>query len=65
MSKPRVIANHQTDPVEMGTMCDPSQHVTPGIVVELSFDLHDHAAALELLDRATADIRTQIEETRR
>lgn len=36
----------------------------PGVIVEVTFPLHDHEAALEALDRAVADVRAQIEETR-
>lgn len=31
--------------------------------MNLTFDLHDHDAALAVLDRAAADIRAQIEES--
>lgn len=35
----------------------------PGVHVTVEFALHEHAAALAALDRATSNIRAQIEET--
>ena len=61
--KPRVHAHHETDANELGTMSG-IVHTTPAVEIHLAFDLHDHEAARDLLDRAFADICNQIEETR-
>lgn len=35
----------------------------PGVSLTVSFRLHSHEAALELLERAAADVRAQIKDT--
>ncbi|WP_152185117.1 hypothetical protein [Segeticoccus rhizosphaerae] len=60
---PTVTARYDEPRIEDSQLCGP-RRATPGVTVELSFDLHDHAAALAALDRAAANVRAQIEETR-
>ena len=62
MSKPRVTASHETEALTTRAMCGPTR-TTPGVVVEVSFDLHDHHTAIALLDRAVQEVKAQIEET--
>lgn len=62
--KPRVHARHETDANEFGNMSG-IVHTTPAVEIHLEFDLHDHEAALRHLDIAVANVRSQIEETRR
>jgi len=63
VSKPRVSAVAHIEPIGTRVLCEPHPHVTPEVTVDVSFDLHDHGAALAALDRAVADVRAQIEET--
>ena len=64
MNRPRVTAQHHVDPIDKRAMCSPHAHTTPGVEVSVSFDLHDHKAALELLDAAVREVKAQIEETK-
>ena len=64
MSRPRVTAQHSVEPIDKVAWSGPFAHTTPGVEVSVSFDLHDHEAALKALERAVADVRAQIEETR-
>ena len=64
MNRPRVTAQHEIDPIDQRALCSPHAYTTPGIEVSVSFDLHDHKAALKALERAVADVRAQIEETK-
>ena len=64
--RPIITATYQQDMQELtlGAWTDAKVvQVTPGIDIEVTFELHDHNSALALLDRAVADIRAQIEET--
>lgn len=63
MSKPRVTAHaHIQAASTRARLCQDPTYVTPGVDVEVTFDLHDHEAALTMLERAVADVRSQIEE---
>lgn len=64
MNRPRVTAQHEIEPIDQRAMSSPHVYTTPGVEVSVSFDLHDHEAALELLDAAVRQVREQIEETR-
>src|SRR5699024_10342391 len=44
----------------MGVVGGSTIHVQPGVTVEVTFPLHDHEAALAALDRAVADVWSQI-----
>ena len=63
MTRPRVTAQHTVEPIDQRVLCSPHAYTTPGVEVSVSFDLHDHEAALKALERAVADVRAQIEET--
>ena len=63
VNRPRVTASHAIEAKTMRALCEHSAHTTPGVLVEVAFDLHDHDAALQALDDAVAQVRTQIEET--
>lgn len=63
MSRPRVTARHVIDARTQQALCQ-LPHKTPGVHVDVTFDLHDHEAALAALDEAVARVRAQIEETR-
>ena len=68
MSKPIVTAKHVTEyrPKRPATSFYGSTlayAATPGVHVELTFELHDHESALAFLEAAVEDIRAQIEET--
>lgn len=64
MNRPTVTATYERDLEVMEAMCGhPYVLVHPGVIVEVTFPLHDHEAALDALDRAVADVRSQIEET--
>lgn len=58
MSKPRVTASHYTPKDQI--MCG---HTTPEVELTVSFDLHDHEAALKALTRAYEDVWGQIADT--
>ena len=64
MNRPRVTAQHEVEPIDQRALCSPHVYTTPGVEVSVSFDLHDHEAALKVLERAVADVRAQIEETK-
>ena len=63
-TRPRVTAKAEREPVADGRLCDPFMSTTPGVLIEASFDLHDHESALTALEGAAAEIRAQIEEVR-
>lgn len=63
MNRPRVTAQHRVDPIDQRALCSPHAYTTPGVEVSVSFDLHDHDVALDLLDAAVREVRAQIEET--
>ena len=63
-TRPRVTAKAQRDPVTDSRLCDRFTSTTPGVLIEASFDLHDHESALTALEGAAAEIRAQIEEVR-
>lgn len=62
-ARPRVIARYDREPLAQGRLCDDHVYATPGIELRLDFDLHDHDAALNLLEQAVEDVRGQIAET--
>lgn len=64
MTRPRVTAQHEIEPIDRVAWSGPFAHTTPGVEVSVSFDLHDHEAALDLLDTAVREVRAQIEETK-
>ena len=64
MSKPIVTATYEQGLTYKKVWDGRTAIVQPGVTVEVTFPLHDHEAALEALDRAVADVRAQIEETR-
>ena len=64
MNRPRVTAQHSVEPRDQRAICSPHVYTTPGVEVSVSFDLHDHQAALDLLDAAVREVRAQIEEAR-
>ena len=43
-------------------LCSSRERYTPGAHINVSFDLHDHHAALEALDSVVADVKAQIAE---
>lgn len=63
MNRPIVTATHEQDLDIMQNAAGSTILVQPGVTVEVTFPLHDHEAALAALDRAVADVRSQIEET--
>ena len=62
MNRPRVTANYEL-PAETLRTHGGRQWTSPDVLVTVSFDLHEHEAALKALERAVADVRAQIEET--
>ena len=64
MNRPRVTAQHEIEPIDRVAWSGPGTHTTPGVEVSVSFDLHDHDAALAALDSAVREVRAQIEETK-
>ena len=62
--KPRVTASHTIEAIAEGQLCQRFVHTTPNVHVSVGFDLHDHEAALAALERAVANVRAQIEETK-
>lgn len=67
VKRPVVTASHTTT-YEREEIRDGGNHLTrvittPGVHVEVTFDLHDHERALDHLEVAVADVRAQIEET--
>ena len=61
MNRPRVTATYES-PAETLCTYGGRQWTSPDVLVTVSFDLHDHEAALKALERAVADVRAQIEE---
>lgn len=64
MTRPRVSARHEIAPVSEQRLFETDAAVSPYVIVDVQFDLHDHAAALAALDRAVGSVKAQIEETR-
>ena len=64
MSRPRVTAHYDIESTSERRILERDWNTSPSVSVEVSFNLHNHAAALALLDRAVAAVRAQIEETR-
>lgn len=62
--RPRVTASAEYEPVSNRSICGQLDIDTPGVRVDVEFDLHDHESALALLDMAVADVRAKIEETK-
>ena len=63
MNRPRVTAQHRVESTDKRVLCSPHAYTTPGVEVTVSFDLHDHDAALAALDAAVREVWDQIEET--
>lgn len=63
MTRPIVTASCNRAPAAR-RLVSGEEYSTPGVRVEVTFDLHDHKAALALLEDAAEDVRAQIEETR-
>lgn len=64
MNRPIITATHEQDLDVMDDVRGGSILVQPSVTVEVTFPLHDHEAALAALDRAVADVRSQIEDVR-
>lgn len=62
-SRPRIQVRTDYDAAITRKLCEQAEHTTPGIHIEVTFDLHDHKAALQLLEAAIAETKFQIEET--
>lgn len=63
--KPIVTASYDQDMIHDRPLTDVhATWSTPGVHVSVEFQLHDHHAALHALERAVADVRAQIEETK-
>ena len=65
MTRPRVSARHEIAPVSDQRTFEIHAAVSPYVIVDVQFDLHDHDAALAELERAVAIVKAQIEETHR
>ncbi|QFQ29724.2 hypothetical protein EEW87_004320 [Janibacter melonis] len=63
-TRPRVTATYCLDAYSLERAGVGTVRTSPGVSIDLSFDLHDHEAAQKALDCAVADVRAQIEETR-
>lgn len=61
--RPRVEAACEIDGIEYSTT-NGYTYSSPAITLEVSFDLHDHDTALNLLDNAVAGVKAQIEDTK-
>jgi len=59
-NRPIVTATYERGLESMG-VGGSTIHVQPGVTVEVTFPLHDHEAALAALDRAVADVWSQID----
>ena len=64
MSRPRVTAHYDIESTSERRLLERDWRTSPSVSVEVSFDLHDHEAALAALDRAVDSVKAQIEETR-
>lgn len=62
--KPTVHVTYEQEAMDVSTFAASSRWRQPGIRLDLTFRLHDHEGALQLLDAAVADVRAQIEETK-
>lgn len=60
-NRPIVTATYERGLEFMGVVGGSTIHVQPGVTVEVTFPLHDHEAALAALDRAVADVWSQID----
>lgn len=60
---PRIQVRTDYDAINTRKLCEQAGHTTPGIHIEVTFDLHDHQAALNMLNAAVAETKFQIEET--
>lgn len=63
-SKPRVSAGHHTEAARVQSHDRSIDYTSPAVDIEVAFDLHDHVLALAALDRAVADVKSQIGETK-
>ena len=63
VKRPRVTATYESLAEKLRTH-DGRQWTSPDVLITVGFDLHEHEAALGALERAVADVRAQIEETR-
>ena len=63
VKRPRVTATYEM-PAETFRTHGGHRWTPPDVIVTVGFDLHDHEAALKALERAVANVRAQIEETR-
>ena len=61
MNRPRVTAQHSVEPTDRVAWSGPFVHTTPDVEVSVSFDLHDHASALDLLDAAGDLLQHQVD----
>jgi len=57
---PRIVASDRLDWIEETRLCDAAPRRTPGVELEVTFDLGDHHAALQALDAVIANVRQQI-----
>lgn len=62
--RPRVTVGVLVQPFVDAQLCSPLEYRSPGLRIELDFDLHDHETALAILNTAADKVRAQIEETR-
>ena len=63
MSRPRVTASHEQNAMSHQKLTQRDRYVSPHVLVEVDFDLHDHEAALADLRFAVQRVTEQIEET--
>lgn len=62
--RPRVHAQEEIDEINISTWGDPNPGIRPPAgVFSLTFDLHDHAAALQAARNLYESVVRQIEET--
>lgn len=64
MMRPRVTATFNQEAVVTQSMYG-DEHTSPAVELVVEFDLHDHAAALHVLESCVQQVRAQIEETTR
>lgn len=60
MSRPRITARYQVDPIDITTMGSATTETTEGLTLEVTFDRSEHLQALRLLEAAVQDVRRQI-----
>lgn len=63
IQRPTVTATYRSDPITEAVACV-GFTTTPGIDLTLTFELHDHEAALALLLDAMRDVRAQVEQAK-